>query len=353
MNHRTITALTLFASPALAGKKNKKNKKNRAEEAPVEAPVVEPPSAQTVVLQFGWPAGATAQVSFQEHGTKSSGGPPETTETTASGITTVEKNEAGGFRISTSDMTFTSNMLGEMPDSVQSAFERAVTVPNTYLVDSTGAYQGMEGGPDLVEVLTGIIDQAREHSGPEAAEMVEQIIAPMTTPEFMDSAYEGDWNNFPGFWAGEAYELEVGESFSLEHTVMTPFGTPLPGTIEFGVSEVGIPCFEGDERNLCARFWTKNVPTEEGMRSLLDAILAPVVAQFQPEAEKIAEVLSGSSISVTITTEVIAEPDGLIPWSIHTDNSTTVVMQIPEQGTVATGGTKVRDTRYRWEFPSP
>lgn len=345
-----LLTLCLVASPASA-KKGKKGKKKKEQTEQVETPVA--PTGPAIEVRFGWPSGGKADVVYRETRTKSEG-TAVTSNQSEYHYSVLVNQTPDGFDIDTVDMQIKTDMFDEMPAHIRDTLLNAMSTQTAYQVSADGLYLGMSAGPDLTAAFGSIIANAKEGVPEEAWPMIDQILGPISTPEFLRSTYQKSWENFPGFWAGPAYLLPTDVTHSAEKTVETPFGVNLNGVVEFGIKDVGIPCNDADLEGRCARFWTIHTPAEAGLKQLLDTLLAPMLAALPPEAdEEVAGILKTSTMSMEVRLQVVADPANLMPYSFTENSLTTVVMQIPGEGTMATGNTVATEAVFHWHTPAP
>jgi protein required for attachment to host cells len=225
-----------------------------------------PARADTVNLRFAWPAGTDAHIEttrFQEQVS----GTADTVTGSARYRMRVHAHPAG-LIISYEDFAFPAAADTTESAQLNSLAEQAAAMVPKVVVDSAGAFVGIDGVETVHTRLDSLLTQMLE---PEEAATAREGLATMVTEDALAGLAAQEWNAIVGRWAGS--DLVIGTDYGFEEDAALPM---IPGAGVKMVSE-----FRVERRTSCSGVATGDDCVEIRLVSRADPdAVREILAQF-------------------------------------------------------------------------
>ena len=274
-----------------------------------------------VPLQFNWPGGVTATVTYDATRKKMQG-PNESVHamkgtyrlTTAA----VDQGIAVRFDEVKLDVDLGQVAVGPQRD-FQEALLKALSGPPSYLVSTEGELIGLEDMTEFRANLSGVIDSVSTNLPPEARARFSATMDQVLTEETLMQSVAENWNRDVGFWVGS--ELPVGDWLEQAFTnrMAAMGGAEIPTVSRYRIAE-RTACVEGGEPDCVRLEMTSQVRKES-----FAAALQKFMKQF---AEQGAQVPPIKQLDQDQKVEIITDPKTLLPRRISSLKTVAVEMEI-------------------------
>jgi hypothetical protein len=289
---------------------------------------------QRVALSFAWPETLQSAVNFRQNSVTHG----KATELKAIYLTTVRPGNDDELVVSTRVMSqhaapdetaesdYTSTLLrqltAEIPDYVVSRAGEFIRVDNLH------AYQQRVENAVVSKLPPDVIKQK---------DKILALVRPGLSEQFLSAAVTNEWNKVVGGWAGSSYV--PGQTYLFNEAYYSPMlgDAPFVMTVARRVSGFA-PCSSSQPD--CVRLVQTATVAGDDFRSAMKRFLEKAVGRP----------VTIRQISVVKNTEVIAEPDTLIPHRSRSTEETTVIIEDADGKTHTSSDTE--DTRVTYSYES-
>lgn len=311
-------------------------------------------SVETLLLQFDWPVGLTADV---EAVTRREQGDQPPTEILQRYVMEVLPGvEEGELLVRHRNGEMTDFLVdGEavsLEDNPMVGLLRALSRAEVdYRVSEEGEFLGVADFEEtrreldtFIQSMLGALDSMAAASGNpagsgEALAGIRGMMENMASEEALMTAYADSWSSMVWFWAWE--EFDLGYSYLLDSETPSPLvpGLVIPMEVEAGVYERA-PCHDGAPEDSCVVLEFLSTPDAEAalpaLRDFLQSLMGP------DEAVEVASMVQENFI------QVISEPGTLIPHRMITSQVTEMELSADGESEVVRQVQEVEVTfRYR------
>lgn len=291
------------------------------------------PPADTVHLRFGWPLGLNARVTAQKVRTRSRAGKPDTSHAQFTYQLTVHPHARGRL---VRYHGWAAPGIGAF-SNVAELEERVSALTPSVIVDTTGAFVGIEGIDAMQRELIALLaphSRGADTLGPGVRELLERL----RSPELLTALSEYEWNALVGTWIesdfviGMLYESEYELPFALVPSIMIPI-------VQDFIAHERVPCGPEEAERRCVELESRLYHDKAAIRRALDSVMAQVVPR---------DVVGGiEDYEIETEMRLIAEPATLIPHLLVVSKRVTLRTK-SAQGVEEATHSDTKTTRYEY-----
>lgn len=274
-----------------------------------EAEVDHDTPVETILLQFDWPDGMTADVEAYRAKVKWSSQGSDSLRVDLSYRVRVEDQRSDRV-IRHDSVTVPALEFASMSGSREAHLvEQLATLTPSYVVSSDGMFQRLEDVEALRSLVAGIVDEATGRQLDELPAGAQELIRSLTSDEMLATSAAQQWNAMVGFWVGA--DLEVGALYELESDEPIPLlGGFIVPTIHRFLLVGRVPCNAVAVNVECVELQMVSIPDSKSFQEILQATAGRLATD---------EDAIPTFRDVRIETEVtlITEPAMLIPHRLE------------------------------------
>lgn len=298
--------------------------------------------AAAVELEFDWPAGLDATVTFEGERTRSNGDRVRRTTARGSYRLTTEAVD-GGLLLRYSDFVLEPDddaPAEGLQREVQQLMTRIGSALPATVVAADGSIARFEGTAAMLEEFRTAFEALAARVPESARPRFRQALAQLLSAEVVERRMAESWNRDVGAWVGA--ELERGALYELEVSEPAPLlgNTAVPMTVTF--EYLGpIACSADDDAPRCASLRMRSVIDADGLGEPLRRFIEKLAATGRPVPEF-------RDVRMETTVTVTTDPATLLPRQVVAEKvSSLTVLGNGQSQAVGESQTQSYEYRYR------